>query len=45
MDNFTWFVIAADVLMCLAFVALMVFDKPPKPSPVEPLKPTGKKSA
>jgi hypothetical protein len=44
MDNFTLFVIAADVVMCLAFIALMVFDKPQKPSPIEPLKP-GKKSA
>jgi hypothetical protein len=45
MDNFTLFVIAADVLMCLAFIALMVFDKPAKPSPVDPLKPAGKKPA
>ena len=44
MDNFTLFVIVADVLMCLAFIALMVFDKPQKPVP-EPLKPAGKKSA
>ena len=45
MDNFTWFVIVADVLMCVAFVALMVLDKVPKLSPVEPLKPAGKKPA
>jgi hypothetical protein len=45
MDNFTLFVIVADVLMCLAFIALMVFDKPQKPAPVEPLKSAGKKSA
>jgi hypothetical protein len=44
MDNFTLFVIIADVIMCLAFVALMVFDKPQKPLTAEPLKP-GKKSA
>ena len=44
MDNFTLFVIIADVIMCLAFIALMVFDKPQKVAPVEPLKP-GKKSA
>jgi hypothetical protein len=44
MDNFTLFVIVADVLMCLAFIALMVFDKPQNATPVEPLKP-GKKSA
>jgi hypothetical protein len=42
-DNFTLFVIAADVLMCLAFIALMILDKP-KPVRVEPLKP-GKKTA
>jgi len=45
MDNFTIFVVAADVIMCLAFVALMVFDKPQKPTPVEPLKPAGRRSA
>ena len=44
MDNFTLFVIVADVVMCLAFIALMVFDKPQTPTPIEPLKP-GKKSA
>jgi hypothetical protein len=44
MDNFTLFVIVTDTLMCLAFIALMVLDKPQKPAPVEPLKP-GKKSA
>jgi len=45
MDNFTWFVIVADVLMCAAFIALMILDKPQKPSSVEPLKPAGKKQA
>ena len=45
MDNFTLFVVATDILMCIAFVALMVLDKPPKTAPAEPLKPTGKKSA
>jgi hypothetical protein len=44
MDSFTLLVIIADVIMCLAFVALMVFDKPQKPLTAEPLKP-GKKSA
>jgi hypothetical protein len=44
MDNFTLFVIVADVVMCLAFIALMVFDKPQTPAPIEPLK-SGKKSA
>ena len=45
MDNFTLFVIIADVVMCLAFVALIVFDKPSKTAPIEPVKPTGRKSA
>jgi hypothetical protein len=45
MDNFTLFVIIADVLMCLAFIGLMVFDKPQKTTPIEPLKPAGKRSA
>jgi hypothetical protein len=45
MDNFTLFVVAADVAMCLAFIALMVLDKPQKPKPVEPLKPAGKRPA
>ncbi len=45
MDNFTLFVVAADVLMVVAFIALMVLDKPRKPAPVEPLKPAGKKTA
>jgi len=45
MDNFTLFVIIADVVMCLAFIALMVFDKPARTAPIEPLKPAGKKSA
>jgi hypothetical protein len=45
MDNFTLFVIGADVFMCLAFIALMVLDKPQKPVPVLPLKPAGKKPA
>ena len=45
MDNFTLFVVAADIVMCLAFIALMVLDKPQKPAPAEPLKPAGKKPA
>jgi len=45
MDNFTLFVVAADVLMVIAFIALMVLDKQKKPAPVEPLKPAGKKTA
>jgi len=43
MDNFTIAVIVGDVVMCAAFIALMVFDKPRKP--LEPVKPTGKRSA
>jgi hypothetical protein len=45
MDNLTLFVVAADIVMVLAFMALMILDKPPKPTLVEPLKPAGKKSA
>jgi hypothetical protein len=44
MDNFSIAVIVGDIVMCAAFIALMVLDKP-KPAPVEPLKPAGKKSA
>jgi len=44
MDNFTIAVIVGDVIMCLAFVGLIVFDKPIKTSP-EPVKATGKRSA
>lgn len=45
MDNFTIAVIVGDVVMCAAFIALMVLDKPRKPVPVEPIKPAGKRSA
>ncbi|HEY2379549.1 MAG TPA: hypothetical protein VGK48_00085 [Terriglobia bacterium] len=46
MDNFTIAVIAGDVIMCAAFIALMVFDKGGKPTaPVAPLKPAGKRPA
>jgi len=45
MDNFTLFVIIADVAMGLAFVALIVLDKPAKAAPLEPVKPTGRKSS
>jgi hypothetical protein len=44
MDNFTIAVIVGDVVMCLAFVALIVFDKP-RPKTPEPVKATGKRSA
>jgi hypothetical protein len=45
MDNFTIAVIVGDVVMCAAFIALMVLDKPRKPAPVAPIKPAGKRSA
>jgi hypothetical protein len=45
MDNFSIAVIVGDIVMCAAFIALMVLDKPRTPAPVEPLKPAGKKSA
>jgi hypothetical protein len=43
MDNFTIAVIVGDVVMCAAFIALIVFDKPRK-APLEPVKPAGKRS-
>jgi hypothetical protein len=43
MDNFTLAVIVGDVIMTAAFVALIVFDKPPKRAPIEPVKQTGKR--
>jgi hypothetical protein len=42
MDNFTLAVVIADVLMCAAFVALIVIDRG-KPVPTEPPKPAGKR--
>ena len=45
MDNFTLAVIVGDVAMCLAFIALIVFDKPRKLAPIEPVKPSGKRLA
>jgi hypothetical protein len=45
MDNFTIAVIVGDVIMCLAFVGLIVFDKPIKASPPGPVKAAGKRSA
>jgi len=47
MDNFTLAVIVGDVAMCLAFIALIVFDKakPRQALPTEPVKPAGKRSA
>jgi len=43
MDNFTLAVIVSDIIMCLAFVALIVLDKPPKRPAVEPAKASGKR--
>ena len=45
MDNFTLAVIIGDIAMGIAFIALIVLDKPRKLSPVEPVKPAGKRSA
>lgn len=45
MDNFSIAVIVGDIVMCAAFVALMVLDKGSKQAPAEPLKPAGKRSA
>ena len=45
MDNFTLAVIVGDVVMCAAFVALMVLDKPRKLAPIEPVKSAGKRPA
>jgi hypothetical protein len=45
MDSFTLAVVIADVIMCAAFVALIVVDKPRKPVATEaaPAKPSGKR--
>jgi len=46
MDNFTIAVIVGEIVMCAAFVALIVWDKPRKPAaPVQPFKPAGKRPA
>ena len=45
MDNFTLAVVVGDVVMCAAFVVLIVLDKARKLSPIEPVKPTGKRPA
>ena len=44
MDNFTLAVVIGDIVMCAAFIVLMVFDKG-TPKPMEPVRPAGKKSA
>jgi hypothetical protein len=43
MDNFTLAVIVGDIFMCLAFIALIVFDKPRRAVPTEPAKAAGKR--
>jgi hypothetical protein len=45
MDNFTLAVVVGDIIMCLAFIALIVLDKPRSAAPAEPVKPSGKRSA
>ena len=45
MDNFTLAVIVGDVVMCAAFIALMVLDKPRQPVATEPGKAAGKRPA
>jgi hypothetical protein len=45
MDNFTLAVIVSDIVMCLAFVALIVLDKPRQVQPIEPVKSSGKRPA
>ena len=43
MDHFTFAVIVGDIIMGVAFVALIILDKPPKRAPIEPVKPGGKR--
>ena len=45
MDNFTLAVVVADVVMVAAFIALIIFDKGRRPTPLEPVKPSGKRPA
>ena len=46
MDNFTLAVLVGDAVVVISLIALMVFDKnKPVIVPVEPTKPSGKKSA
>ena len=45
MDNFTLAVIVGDVLMCAAFIAIIILDKPRQTAPTEPVKPAGKRPA
>ena len=45
MDSFTLSVVVADIVMALAFVALLVLDKKPRTDTTEPVKPAGKRLA
>jgi len=45
MDNFTLAIVAGDIVMVAAFIALMIVDKPRQSAPIEPVKPAGKRSA
>ncbi len=45
MDNFTLAVVVGDIVMCMAFIALVVFDHKKKPVPNEPVKPAGRRPA
>jgi hypothetical protein len=45
MDSFTLSVVVADIVMALAFVALLVLDRKPKTNTTEPAKPAGKRLA
>ena len=45
MDNFTLAVIIGDAAMVLAFIALIVLDKKEPQRILEPVKPSGKRSA
>ena len=45
MDNFTLAVIVGDVVMMLAFIALIVLDKKETRPTIEPVKPAGKRPA
>ena len=45
MDNFTLAVVVGDVVMMLAFIALIVLDKKDARRPAGPLKASGKRPA
>lgn len=45
MDNFTIAVVVGDVVMCIAFILLMVLDKKDAPKPIQPAKSAAKRPA